>query len=90
MPCNAGNGIITCYKIDDTGRIALLSADGQTAAIGRGSRDIAISADSRYCYVFNSILGTISSYAVQANGNLTSLGEVGKLPVPGGNGLVAR
>jgi 6-phosphogluconolactonase len=87
---NGGGTTVSGYRVGQDGRIALLNANGVTGQVGKGPRDIALSADSRFLYVLNTLSGTITSFAVQADGGLQPLGDFGKVPIPGANGLVAR
>jgi len=87
---NGGGTTVSGYRVEQDGRIALLNANGVTGQVGQGPRDLALSGDSRFLYVLNTLGGTITSFAVQADGGLQPLGDVGKIPTPGANGLVAR
>ena len=86
---NTGANVISGYRIAPGGKISLLNADGVTAKGGGKPRDLALSSDSRYLYLLNSTAGTVGTYAIQADGGLKALGDVGKFPAPGANGLAA-
>jgi len=87
---NTGAATISGFRIGQGGTLALLNADGVTTRTGTKPRDIALSRDSRFLYVLNSGEGTVEAFAVQSDGKLESLGEAGKFPAPGANGLIAR
>lgn len=85
---NAGSGSISGYAIRPNGMIALLDADGVTAAPGAGPLDMALSRGSRYLYALHPGLGAISAFRVREGGQLQSLGLTS---VPEGvNGLAAQ
>jgi 6-phosphogluconolactonase len=87
---NTGAATISGYRIGQGGALTLLNADGLTTRTGTKPRDIALSRDSRFLYVLNSGEGTVEAFAIQSDGKLESIGEAGKFPAPGANGLIAR
>lgn len=75
---NTGSGSVTGYAIARDGSLTLLDADGRTGDTGAGSGpiDAALSRNSQFLYVLNAGSDTISAFAVESDGSLTSLGEV--------------
>jgi 6-phosphogluconolactonase (cycloisomerase 2 family) len=65
------DGGISSYRVSPDGSLALLNT--QAATVGAGSSDVALSADSRYLYVKNSIQGTVTSFRIENDGALTRL-----------------
>jgi 6-phosphogluconolactonase len=62
-----------------------------TNPAGSTNLDIAVSADGKFLYTLNSGTGTIGIFALQPDGSLTNLGEVGSFPSTAGfNGIVAN
>ena len=86
---NTGSGTISGYALGHDGRLALLDADGVTAATGAGPIDLALSGNSRYLYSLNSGSGTVSAFRVGPDGSLTGTAGATGLPA-GANGLAAR
>jgi 6-phosphogluconolactonase (cycloisomerase 2 family) len=65
------DGGISSYRVKPDGSLALLDAQAET--VGAGSSDVALSADSRFLYVKNSIQGTVTSFRIEDDGALTRL-----------------
>lgn len=86
---NTGAGTISGYSIREDGTLALLEANGVTAAAGGGAADLAFSRGSRFLYVRNGRDGTISGYRLQADGGLEPVELERGLPA-GAAGLVAQ
>jgi 6-phosphogluconolactonase len=88
---NTGSGTVSGYRLARNGKLSLLNADGRTAVIGAGSAptDAALTQNSRFLYVLNSAIGTVSGFRVEANGSLWPVGAIGGLPA-GVTGLAAR
>jgi 6-phosphogluconolactonase (cycloisomerase 2 family) len=88
---NTGSGTVSGYRINRSGMLSLLNADGRTAVIGAGSAptDAALTKNSRFLYVLNSAIGTVSGFRVERNGSLWPVDTQGGLPA-GVTGLVAR
>lgn len=86
---NTDNDTITGYRISNDGTLLLLNPNGLTATVASGAqpRDVVLSQDSRYLYVLNSAVGTISSFQVNDDGSLRSIGTVDGIPSPGDNGI---
>jgi 6-phosphogluconolactonase len=58
---------------------------------GSTNLDIAISADGKFLYTLNSGEGTIGVFAIQPDGTLNNVTEVGGLPKTAGfNGIAAN
>ncbi len=83
---NARSGSISGFIIGASGSLSLRDPSGQTATVGAGNTDLALTA--RYLYQLNGG-GTITALQVQEDGGLAILGVVGGLPA-GVAGLVAR
>jgi 6-phosphogluconolactonase len=88
---NAGSGSVSGYSIAPNGSLTLLDADGRTGVTGDGSSpiDAAFSNNSRYLYVLTAGSHAVNTFAVGADGSLTSMDFDGGLPA-GTVGLVAR
>ena len=87
---NTGSGTVSGYRVARNGSLSLLNADGRTAVIGAGTAptDAALTGNSRFLYVLNSAIGSVSGFRVEPNGSLWPVNSVGGLPV-GATGLVA-
>jgi len=88
---NPGSNSISGFRIAPDGNLMLLDTDGVTAQLpaGSGPLDLSLTDNGKFLYTLNSANGTISGYALNADGSLTELGIFNGLPV-GSNGLVAR
>jgi 6-phosphogluconolactonase len=88
---NTGSGTVSGYRVARDGKLRLLDADGRTAVTGAGSAptDAALTQNSRFLYVLNSAIGTVSGFRVEANGSLWPVGTIGALPA-GVTGLAAH
>lgn len=82
---------MTGYRVASTGALIPLNTDGDTGIItpGSGPQDMVINQNRHFLYVIDGRVGKISSFALQHNGQLLALEDVGGLPV-GSVGLVAR
>ena len=89
---NNASNTISGYRLDRSGRLSLLDADGVTALTGGAPVDLAITPNGRFLYNVNAFDGTVSAFKVnKVDGSLTSLGEVGGLPADDGAvGIAAR
>jgi 6-phosphogluconolactonase len=85
---NAQGGSISGFAIANDGSISLIDADGQTALVGGGNIDLAISENSRYLYQLNGNR-SISGFRIEADGHLTAVGNSAALPAST-VGLAAR
>ena len=87
---NTGSGSITGYAIGRSGTIERLNGNGVTGSTGTGSSplDAAFSSSSQHLYTLNGN-GTISAFAVAANGALTPIAGAAGLPA-GAAGIVAH
>ena len=65
------DGGISSYRVQPDGGLVLLNS--QAATVGGGSSDVALSGDSRYLYVKNSVQGTVTSFRIENDGALTRL-----------------
>ncbi|MFN0303449.1 MAG: lactonase family protein [Burkholderiales bacterium] len=88
---NTGSGTVSGYRIGKDGELRLLNADGRTAVIGAGSgpTDAALSTNSRFLYVLNPGIGSVSGFRVEADGSLSSVGNATGIPASA-TGLVAQ
>ena len=88
---NTGSGTVSGYAIAADGSLTLLDADGRTGVIGAGSGpiDAAFDVASRFLYTLNAGTGSISAFAVLADGSLEPLAGATGLPA-GAAGLAAR
>ena len=85
---NAQGGSISGFAIASDGSINLIDGDGRTAVVGGGNIDLAVSGNSRYLYELNGNR-SISGFRIEADGHLTTVGNVAGLPAST-VGLVAR
>jgi 6-phosphogluconolactonase len=85
---NAASNSISGYSVNASYEIALLNADGVTAATGMGPIDEALSSNSKFLYVLNSGSHTIRAFEINSDGSLDFLADGAGLPI-GAGGLVA-
>jgi len=87
----AGSSAISGYKIDRSGDLTLLNADGITASTGPGSApiDMAISDNGRFLYALSTSNQTVSEFRIQPDGSLVPIGTLNGIP-EAANGLAAR
>jgi 6-phosphogluconolactonase len=76
---NTGSGTVSSYRILPAGEVALISAMAATTG-PTGAVDLAFSRDSRFLYVVNAALGTVTGFAVN-EGALRLVGSIGGLPM---------
>lgn len=83
---NAG-GSITGYSLRPDGTLAILDADGRTAAPGSSVTDLSLSRNDQFLYgrLGN---GSVGAWAVASDGSLTDLGHTRGLPA-GAAGIAA-
>ena len=88
---NTGSGTVTGYAIGSDGSLTLLDADGATGIVGAGSSPIDedFSGDGRYLYVLGAGNGSVTAFAIDADGGLSPVDVVAGLPA-GAVGLAAR
>lgn len=65
------DGGSSSYRVRPDGGLELL--DPQAATVGGGSSDVALSGNSRYLYVKNTIQGTLTTFQIEQDGALTEL-----------------
>lgn len=65
------DGGISSYRVGPDGSLQLL--DPQAATVGVGSSDVALSRNSRYLYVKNTLEGTVTTFQIEQDGALTEL-----------------
>jgi YVTN family beta-propeller protein len=85
---NTGSGSVTGFRIDRSGKLTRLSADGRTGVTGGGPTDGATMRNGKTLFVLAPSIGTIVSFRVRADG---SLENVASAPGAAGtaSGLVA-
>ncbi len=86
---NTGSNTVTGVRVNSSGALSLLEANGITATTGMSPIDAAVSNNDRFLYVLNAGDGSISQFRIESDGSLVSLGSLGGLPA-GLVGLVAR
>ena len=67
------DGGISSYRVRPDGSLELLNS--QAATVGPGSSDVTLSGDSRYLYVKNSLLGTVTTFRIEDDGALTQIDQ---------------
>jgi 6-phosphogluconolactonase (cycloisomerase 2 family) len=84
---NAGNGTLSSYRIDESGRLTLES--GVAASTGAGSHpvDMAFGGDGEFLFALANQAGTITAFRAEG-GKLANVGSVDSLPASA-TGLVA-
>jgi 6-phosphogluconolactonase (cycloisomerase 2 family) len=89
---NNASDTLSGYRVGKNGSLALLEDDGVSGHTGHAPVDLAMTDNGRFLYVLNAGSGSISMYRVKKfNGRLTSLGEIGGLPVENGSvGIAVR
>lgn len=85
---NTGSGSITGYSIN-AGNLALLNANGVTAASGTTPIDITLSSNSKFLYNLNSGSHSITEFRVNEDGSLNAIGAINNLPL-GAVGIAAK
>jgi 6-phosphogluconolactonase (cycloisomerase 2 family) len=85
---NAGSASLTGYAVGHDGALTILDADGKTGTTAGNPLDAAVNGSGRYLYTVNGN-GTVSAFAVAADGSLTNLGSASGLPA-GSVGIAAR
>jgi 6-phosphogluconolactonase (cycloisomerase 2 family) len=88
---NTASNTVTGLGVSASGELALLDADGHTAATGPGPIDVALTRDGRFVYVLNGGDASLSAFRRHADGSLRAMAGVaaGVLPT-GTSGLVVR
>ncbi len=89
---DTGSGAITGYRVAPDGRLSLLNPTGVSAPTGGpGSKpvDLALTRGGLFLYGINVGTGTLLGWRVQADGQLSFLGQVEPIPTSA-TGLVAR
>ncbi len=79
---NNGSGTISSYRIAANGTLTLLQARAATTGRpgGFGTRDVDLSDDGSYLYAIDVGTRTMNAYRVRADGRLTKVGVVKRLP----------
>lgn len=83
---NAGSGNLSRIDIGGDGRSLTLLGNTETHG---GTVDAALSGNSRFLYVQTGATGTVDEFAIDGQGNLTSIGSVLVPGAVGGEGIVA-
>ncbi|MEO6568666.1 MAG: beta-propeller fold lactonase family protein [Opitutaceae bacterium] len=86
---NTGSNTVTGVRVESSGGLSLLQADGISATTGATPTDVAVSNNDRFLSVLNAGSRSISQYRIESDGTLIPLGSFGALPA-GSVGLVAR
>jgi 6-phosphogluconolactonase (cycloisomerase 2 family) len=86
---NAHSGNISGYSVDSSGALDLLGTGGLWASVGPGNIDLAITQENAFLYNVDSGNNTMSIFAINADGSLTTLPQLSGTPLHG-VGLVAR
>jgi len=90
---NAGSGSIGGFAVSPQGVLTALSPDGRTGVTnGSGATplDIDVTRDGKFLYALQTGTGTVGSFAIGANGSLTTLPDTpGLAAVAGFQGLAA-
>lgn len=79
-----GGGGISSYRVGPDGSLELLNP--QAATVGSGSSDVALSGNSRYLYVKNTLQGTVTTFEIERDGALTWL-DSDRDDSPGGGSI---
>ncbi len=83
------DGGVSSYRVGPDGSLVLLNP--QAATVGSGSSDVALSGNSRYLYVKNSLQGTVTTFEIERDGALTWLDSDRDDSAGGGSiGLAAK
>ena len=67
------DGGVSSYRVSPDGSLELLNS--QAATVGSGSSDVTLSRDSRFLYVKNSLLGTVTSFRIEDDGVLVQVDQ---------------
>jgi 6-phosphogluconolactonase len=88
---SSAGGVLSGYTIGSTGTLTPIgSTVVATLPAHSFNLDIGVSADGNFLYVVDSGLGEVSSFGINSDGTLTTLGIVGGVPATAGvNGLAA-
>jgi 6-phosphogluconolactonase len=90
---NAGSGSIGGFAVSPDGVLTSLSADGRTGVTNSANAtplDMQITRDGKFLYVLQTGTGTVGTFAIGAQGSLTTLPDTpGLAPVAGFQGLAA-
>ena len=82
------DGGISSYRVEPDGNLVLL--EPQAATVGSGSSDVTLSRDSRYLYVKNSLLGTVTSFRVGDDGSLVQIDQDRDTSLSGSIGIAGQ
>lgn len=79
---NTGSSSVTGFRINHSGELSILNADGVTGETGAGSSpiDAAFSGNGRFLYVLSAGTNAITAFQANSDGSLTNLGSIGGLP----------
>jgi 6-phosphogluconolactonase len=73
---NTGSGSVTGFRVERSGHLTRLSADGRSGITGGGPTDGATSPDGQALFVLSPSIGTIVSFQVRADGSLQNLSSI--------------
>ncbi len=86
---NTGSGTVTGYRVDRTGALTRIPADGVSGITGGNPLDAAVGRDSQTLYVLSPRIGRIVVFRVRADGSIVNLGSAAGVAAFA-TGLVAR
>ncbi|MEV4038600.1 lactonase family protein [Streptomyces umbrinus] len=87
---NTGNSVVTGYRMDKQGRLALTNEVGVAtppSAKSQGVIDLAVTEDEKFVYVQNAVSGTVDGFRVEKNGALTKVTTAEGLPAFAESGM---
>jgi 6-phosphogluconolactonase (cycloisomerase 2 family) len=73
---NTGSGTVTGFRVERSGHLTRLSADGRSGITGGGPTDGATSPDGQALFVLSPSIGSIVSFQVRADGSLQTLSSI--------------
>jgi 6-phosphogluconolactonase len=86
---NTGSGTLTGYRVDHSGVLTRLTANGISAVTGGGPTDAGASPDGRTLFVLSPSIGQIVVLRVKEDGSLVTLGNAAGAPATA-TGLAVR
>lgn len=85
---NGGSASVTGFRIDGSGDLTILDADGVTAPTGDNPLDAAFSSGGRYLYVLSRASQQVDVFSLAADGSLDHVQAASGLPLSA-NGMAA-
>lgn len=71
-----GSGRISSYLLQQNGGLSLLNAKAANVEVNQGASDMALTRNSQYLYMLNSIEGTVTGFRLNADGSLTLIQKI--------------